>query len=400
MSRTKKSYYRLVSLICIVVLVVASLIPFLSGKKAYAYGLVTSRSIQMSDSTASDTGVTYGVSFTPSGSATIQGIDVDFCLSDPIIGDSCTSPVTDGFSLGTPTVSGQSSNISTFTTAATINTGRTLELTAGSATSVSGAVTFNITTVTNINVANTTFYARILTFDTAAHAAAYTDTGANTGLTDAGGIAMSTAQAITVTGKVQEQLSFCVGTHATGSGSSATAQTSCGSLSSTGVTLGNTNGVLSSSGVFTDVTTQYIVGTNASGGAIINLKGATLTSGSNTITAIGSSAAASNPGSSQFGLCNYEGTGTNLAFTGYNTYNNGSCHLATQTAGYGSTGGDGGASYGFNTTNTTSTYGDTIAKESAGSNSTGIIPMIANINTAQIAGIYTTTLTFIATGTY
>jgi hypothetical protein len=190
------------------------------------------------------------------------------------------------------------------------------------------------------------------------------------------------------------------------SGSAATAVTSCGSLTTSAVTLGNNNGVLSATGPYVDVTTQYIVGTNATGGAAVVLKGATLTSGSNTIAAL-TSPTASSTGTSQFGLCTYVGTGSNLVFTNETTaYNNAGCTATnlTQSAGYSSTGTIGSTggtpTFALNTTNTTSATGDPFAKENAGTNSTGVVPMLGNISTSQIAGIYSTTLSFIATGTY
>lgn len=399
---------RIIKIICAALLLAPVLTTIFSyGDVFAAYGLVTTRTIQLSDSNASDTGVSYNTSFVTATTGNIQGIVIDFCTNDPIIGDTCTGP-SSPFTVGaSPTFSGLTGVTSPGSwTASSVNSGRTFELQYSSGGSVTSGTTisFAITNVVNPPGANTTFYARIFTFATTANVTTWNGTAngsATTNVVDAGGIALSTAQTITVTAKVQEQLTFCVGTHATSSAASATAQTSCGSLSSTGVTLGNALGVLSSSGPFVDVTTQYIIGTNAASGAVVTVKGATLTSGSGaTITAIGSTAATSSAGSSQFGICTYEGTGSNLGFSGYTTYNSSNCSGTTQTAGYGSTGGNGTAAFGFNTTNTTSTYGDSIAKETAGSNSTGIVAMIGNISASQTAGIYTTTLTFIATGTY
>jgi hypothetical protein len=82
-----------------------ALVPALSGR-AFAYGLVTTRSIQMSSSAAAATNTSYLVTFTPASATLIQAIAVDFCSNDPIIGDSCTAPTS--FSVGTPTVTGTS----------------------------------------------------------------------------------------------------------------------------------------------------------------------------------------------------------------------------------------------------------------------------------------------------
>ncbi|HUC87938.1 MAG TPA: hypothetical protein VMR95_02220 [Candidatus Binatia bacterium] len=385
----------------------------LSSGVADAYGQVQSRSITMSSAVVSNASTTYTVSYNVATSGVVAGMVVDFCSNDPIVGDTCTAPT--GFSTGasptfstTPSTPGQTGLT---WAAAEANTDRTLELTTSG--SVSGSVSsgstisFAVNTFTNPSTLGT-FYARIFTFATTGGPAAWVTAAANgssiTGVIDAGGFALSTAQTITVTAKVQEQLTFCVGTTASvpSSGGTPTAQTLCSNLSGTTVTLGNTNGVLSSAGPYVDLSTQYIIGTNAAHAAVIVLKGATLTSGSSTITAIGSTATTSSAGTSQFGLCTYVGTGSNLVFTNEtnNSYNSAACNTTTQTATYGSTGGNGTAAFGFYTTNTTSASGDILAQENAGGNSTGIIGMIANIPTTQTAGIYTTTLSFIATGTY
>ena len=109
----------------------------------------------------------------------------------------------------------------------------------------------------------------------------------------------------------------------------------------------------------------------------------------------------------QFGLCTYEGTGSgnNLVFTNETNGASGAdhntnCSGTTQTAGYGTGGGTGSAKFGLNTANPQCASGDPFALENAGAQSTGIIAMVANIPATQQAGLYTTTLEFIATGNY
>jgi hypothetical protein len=388
----KRLTYRAVACLAAALLLVSGTLTALDLGLAHAYGQVTSRSIELSNSTVSATGVSYLVSFDPvTTGTTIQGVVVDFCSNSPIIGDTCTAP--SGFSVGTPTISGFSipGESGGTWTAASANSGRTLTVTNGSVTGTpsGSAVSFTLSTVTNPSAVNTTFYARILTYATTGGVTTYTgdSTGqTTTGVVDAGGIAMSTAAQVVVTAKVQEQITFCVYT-----------LSACGS-GGTSVTLGDSHGVLSSAGPFVDKHTQYDISTNASSGAIIRLKGATLTSGSNSIAAIGATATASAADTAQFGLCNYEVSGSTL--TPQSPYSDSGCSSTSQTAGTNTTGGDGGAKFAFNTTNTTSTYGDEIATDSAGTSATGLIAFIANIPVVQTAGIYTTTLIFIATGTY
>ena len=394
-----------------VVLAASTMMPLLIAQVAEAYGLVTSRSVTISSASdaATNATTTYSVSFDAATSGNIEGMVVDFCSNDPIIGDTtCTAPTNFSLAsstLGTVTTTGQtgltwSKGSSTTSTLILSSTGTV------SGSVASGAnVNFSVTDVQNPTTLGT-FYARIYTYATSAGATGYTAATPGS-FVDAGGIALSTANEISVTAKVQETLTFCVGTTALpASGTSATPVTSCSSLTGSNVALGNNNGVLSSTGPYVDVSTQYLVGTNANHAAAVVLKGSTLTFGSDTITAL-TSPTASSPGTSQFGLCTYSGTGSNLVFTNeVNTaYNNAGCTAAdlTQTAGYASTGGISGSTapeFALNTAYTTTASGDPFAQENAGTNSTGIIAMLGNISSSQIAGIYTTTLSFIATGTY
>lgn len=372
-------------------LIAAGVAPAFMGTAAAS--LITSRSIQMTDSTASATSVNYKVSFNTITTGNTAGFVVDFCGDSPIIAyATCSLPA--GFTLtASPTVTGQTStvgcNISTFTTVGTLNSNRTLTLTASSAvnfTVTPCAVSFTINGVTNPSTANQTFYARIYSYATAAAATGYTVASPGAYL-DAGGVALSTASNISITARVQEQLSFCVFT-----GSCGTAPT---------ITLGNTQGVLSATGPFVDKNTNYTIQTNASGQAAINIEGPTLTSGANTIAAITAINTASSSGTSQFGLCNYESSGGTLvpvsAYSGTNGGNH--CSGTSQTAGTGSTGGDNGCYFYYGAA-ATSAPGDTIANDSAGSTATGVIAFIGNTSVSQTAGVYTTTLKMIATGTF
>ncbi len=369
---------------------VAVILPFLGPEVAHAYGQVTSRSIEMSDSSAGATNVTYTLAYTTATTSNVGGVVVDFCSNSPIIGDTCTAP--SGFNTNEATlVLANQSGITGLTVDTTYSTTSTLILdrtasSINSSTSVSIDLGTSAHGITNPSTANQTFYARVYTFSTTADAQAYSATGTNTGLVDAGGIALSTAATITITAKVQEEITFCVYTGA-----------NC-AAGGTSVALGDTHGVLSSTGPFVDISTKYDVASNASSGVTIRMKGNTLQSGSSSIAAIGASAASSSAGTSQFGLCTWENSGSTLTPT--SPYNNASCSTTSQTAGTGSTGGAGSAQFAFNTTNTTSTYGDTLASATAGASSTGTIAFIGNISTSQQAGIYTTTLTFIATGNY
>jgi hypothetical protein len=402
-----------------VLLLFAALTPLLSSSVVHAYGQVTSRSITMSTSSNSATGVSYAVSFTTATTSAVEGIIVDFCANDPIISDSCTAPT--GFSVGAGTLS---PNV-TCSTACAAGTwvgaaqsgsaNRTLQITNATSNTINSGVTisFTLTTVTNPTSAVGPFYARILTYATTGGATGYVATAPATGgaVVDAGGIALSTASQINITAKVQEQLTFCLYESAAASGASATTGDG-GNCSGSGntVTLGNGNGVLSAAGPYVDLGTHYDIQTNALHGAVIVFKGTTLTSPaanvieSSTLSGTGAAAAtsyASSTGNPQFGLCTWAVSGTTANITPAATYSGGTCSSTTQTAGYGTTGGVGTAQFGFNIAAAGGATGDTLATfPNAGSYATGAIAFLGNISYTTVAGVYSTTLTFIATSTY
>jgi hypothetical protein len=229
---------------------------------------------------------------------------------------------------------------------------------------------------------------------------------------------MSTAAQITVTAKVAERIVFCV--YTTGDSDSCGENAGTGDdKSGTAITLGDNNGVLSPAGPFVsaynatptpDEGTRFSITTNASQGATVRLKGYTLATGpngtGNTITP-NVAANASSPGNEQFGLCvdpdGASGLSIDTVYDGDPTDNDFvECAATTNTAGSGNTGGAGTAEFAFDDTGTgtTSLYGDSLATKIAGDYSTGKISFIGNISNSTEAGIYTTILTFIATGVY
>lgn len=412
-------------------LFLTSLVPLMSNKKAYAYGLVTQRSIKMSSSkayVAADPDVTYTVRYMAATTHTVKAIVVDFCegASSPIIGDACTIPT--DFTVGTPTVANQA-GISGFT-ASSANSGRTLVLsdaTGSSMTAATTIVSFDITTVKNPS-ATGTFYARITTFSTElgggagepdAYIADETDT---TDVIDAGGIALSTANQLTITAKVQERLTFCI--YTTG--------TDCATGTGSSIIMGDTNGVLDDTTEYTNNVAKFGVSTNANGYAgtcsadfdpdatlcsvVIRMKGGTLKSTSGcadgsgqpcSINPLGATATntPATGGSEQFGVCvGFTASMTPLLATTPYDGGAGTCDV-TDSNSPGGTGNPGANTneYAFddnNTTGTQSPYGQVISTFNASTEKTGVLDFVANIAATTEPGVYRTTLTFIATGTY
>ncbi len=114
--------------------------------------------------------------------------------------------------------------------------------------------------------------------------------------------------------------------------------------------------------------------TNATSGYIITVQGATLTSGANTIPALGSNTASS-VGTSQFGI--------RLTATG----GSGSVTAPYAAAGYAYTG-------------TASTPAQVASAAAPSATTTYSVRYMANISGVQQAGTYTTNHTYVATGTY
>jgi hypothetical protein len=343
-----------------------------------------SRSIEMSNSTPSATSVQYDVTVTPQASGSILGIVLEFCDNSPIIGDStCTATA------GTDVPNVSSAALASWTKDGASTTNRVIFTIASNTWTASTPVTLSITGIANpSNVGTTgTFYARFLSYDTAAKAIGYTTANPSAvgAPIDTGGFALSTASKLTITAKVQEKLTLCIYTGA-----------NCAAGGSS-LILGN-SGVLDETTAYNNYDAKFDVYTNAQGGIVVRAKtfaspGHTLTSGSNTITAIGGTKAASSAGSEQFGFCVATTGGSVTATAPYNDTN---CDDDSSTGAFTGTG-----QFALDTTATATTFGDDIASAAGASATTvGHLNFIGNIAITTEAGIYTTDISLIATGTF
>lgn len=229
--------------------------------------------------------------FTIGSTSTLGSIQFKYCTNpDPAI--ACTVPT--GLHTGSATLSSQSGANTGFTITNVSN--GLFYLTRTAASGVASPSTYEISHVTNPDNTNCfggtapqsnncTFYVRISTY-------ASTDTtGAQT---DIGSVAASTATPIVLTGYMPESLVFCTG---------GTVLTTAGVPDCSTAT----SGAVSFNQDFSPTATAYATSqmaasTNAGTGYQITANGATLTSGLNTITAIGASSANSIQGTGQFGL--------------------------------------------------------------------------------------------------
>jgi len=349
------------------------------------------------------------VSFKSATSFTVKGIILDFCdnASTPIIGDTtCTRPA--GFTVGgaTPTVDVTSGSDGaglnalgtgggSWTAAGLNNTSgnyRTLKLTNTTGVALTAGTTyvFILNGVTNTSTLGT-FYARFIDYSsTSGDIASYAPgTEGSSDATDYGGFALSTANVVTITAKVQETLTFCVSGSAPAAG--------CTSTSAPDVVLGHgTPAVLTPSQIDNNSTTTPTytqISTNASNGLVVKMRdsnacGGLSTNGGTTcsIPGIGSMTTMV-AGTANFGLNVADGTGGTGTVSANASYKSAVAdNYAFITAG---------------ATSVTSTYGSPI-ESSAGpvSNVNSQLTFAATASNTTPAGIYKANLTFMANGSF
>ncbi len=242
---------------------------------------------------------------------------------------------------------GQSSQVVTFTSGTdTITAGHCVEVQIGANATSGGAGALQIT---NPGTAQT------------ATMAVSVNSGADTG-TAGISIVDTNFDQVSVTAAVDPTISFAISDASIGFGtlSSSAARYATGDTNGTGVEGSAHN---------------LTVSTNATSGYTVYVLGATLTSGGNTINAIGGSATTSSVGTEQFGI--------NVAASGGS---------GTATAPYATA-----SNYAYNATATQDDIGSSTGPSAT---TTFAISYLANILATTEAGSYTTTLTYTATGSF
>jgi hypothetical protein len=359
---------------------------------------VTTRSIDMSSSAASATGVTYDVTFTPVSNA--AGYIIDFCSDTSLVGQTCGTPT------GLSTASASTSGSATVTPLSSDTAAKVVvSLTGGSANTVAITGMVNPSTIG-------TFYARIVTYATSGDMTgvdAPTDnTTLTTGNTDSGGIALSTTSAFQVNASVLESMVFCVA----GSDTSVVANTSCADSAITSIApnlqLGVSTGgaVALESGTLSTGTVYTQLSTNAAHGAVVSLKSSATSCGGLELSGSGACNIAPSPiggfsaGTADFGVK----TGTAVA-----TSNGSGGTYASATGTYEPASGSsyGSSNYfmnyvGGNGTGVTSPYGDPILDSAGAPINNENMPLTfgASISPNTPAGNYSATLNLIASGTF
>lgn len=224
------------------------------------------------------------------------------------------------------------------------------------------------------NSYNCSFYVHIQTF---------TSADGSGGATDDGWVAAAVANQIELQGTMPESLIFCTGDVISDTNGLPDCTTA-------------TNNIVQFNQLFspTDTataTSMMAASTNASTGYAITYNGTTLMSGGNSVTPMDNAGAAetSTVGTSQFGM-NLVVNTTPAVGAAVTPADNGSNLLGTAATNY-----DTADNFKFSTT------GDTVATSSAGTDIQAYtISYMVNVNGAQTAGTYQTTLTYICTATF
>ena len=357
----------------------------LSGNASAAQ--ITSRSLTLqagtTDGGAKPSGVVnHFFQFTLPTTGNVGSIKFLYCTT---AAGTCTTPA--GLSTTAATM-GSQSGATGFTLNNTTNGSPYVTRTAASITGPL-AVSYQLLGVTNPNATDgycaqsvtapsCTFFVRISSYATTDTTGASTDTGT---------VTASVNEDIVLTGTMPESLVFCTGA-------------TVGTTSSVPDCATATDGAISFNQLFspTDTataTSQMAASTNAGSGYAITINGVTLTSGSNTITAMGS-ATTGVRGTSQFGTnlkANTTATSTPAIGTEVSPAANGTNYKGQSKVGY----------------NTVDNFkfvtGDIVAASDnggAGGSDAQIFTnsYIVNVPGSQPAGTYTSTLTYICTPTF
>jgi hypothetical protein len=395
--KTSKKINRLGYLLTAVGLFVAVLLPSMNAHKASA-AQINARKLTVSSSAIGTTTVDVAGNAVAAGSGgngaktrhtfditvpgtgtTVQSIEFLYCTT-PIPGTTCTAPT--GMDASTvASIAGQSgTNLTGFAlgtsgnapTANRIRINRTSATTIGSDTAAqyffgTGGGTNWIKNPTSTG----TFFVRITTF---------TDNGYAT-TRDQGSVASSTATQIDVTAKVQEKLKFSVASAYIAPNSTCDVLTGPGA-----VALGDVDGILDSSQQY-DAHSYFRLSTNAINGTTVYYSGDTLKSGTNDINAL-TSETTTTAGTEQFGLANDSGDTGKYSFTDLTrnaNYDEGNGVLGSGTP----------PKFNYAVGSVTS---PTPIASSANVVicDTGSVRYIGNIGTTTPAGVYTTTITYIA----
>jgi hypothetical protein len=308
------------------------------------------RSLELSDSTAGHSGVTYNISFKLTTPGTLGSIELQFCANSTFPTDPCVPPA--GLDASSAPLAVQS-GISGFLKSSS-STANDIILTRPPAPSAAVTANTRFNNMTNPNSSGS-YYLRVIT---------YASNDASGPLIDNGGMAFAMNSTVNVSVEVPPYLMFCVGVTITGFG--------CNAISGAYIDLGELSPAHTSNGQ-----TQFLTATNAKNGYNVRVTGTTMTSGNDEIPALQALHSAQ-PGISQFGInlranasphvgANYIGPGVGTPTANYNHPNAYFYHDGDVVA--------------------TSNFADDFRKYT--------VSYIVNVAASQPPGIYASTFTYI-----
>lgn len=340
---------RILSIIMASLIMVASLLSLVDRTSALT---LASRSVLISNSRPS--GITsHQFDFVVASMASVGSIEFEYCENDPFVGAPCSVPP--GLSLAGVSLSAQSGETGFSIYSSTANR---VILTRPSILAIPSAVSYTFDNAVNPVENNKVVYVRISTFSSIDATGPRTDSGA---------VAFSTASGIAVDGFVPPYLTLCVGV---------TVDLNCQNSSGSQLDFGEFSSKQTKA-----LTSQFSAATNDPGGYSMFVAGPTMTSGSNIIPAL-AVLSPSQTGKSQFGM----NLRANLS-PPIGADSNG-VGTAVPTAGFASSN-----FYSFNNQIVASSPISTEFNRFTAS-------YIVNISPSQSPGIYSTTLTYIATAAF
>jgi len=377
MQKHHKSLLRLLSpLILVSALLVQVIFPVFAGASQITARSLTLQASGTTGGSKPGGSVDHLFSFTLPAGSSVGSIQFKYCTQAADAGAfTCTTPT------GLDTTSATLANQTGATGFTMVNTTNGAPYITRSAASIgtNTAVTYTLHAVTNpTSVNGETFFVRISSF---------ASTNATGSPIDTGTVAAATSRGIDLSGTMPESLVFCAG---------ATMTTTGGVPDCSTITTGSVafNQLFSPTDTAT-ATSQMAASTNAGSGYVITVNGPTLTSGSNTVSAMSSSTTGVH-GQSQFGLnlkLNTTATSTVAVGAEVAVPSNGTNYRGQAITGYNSV-----DNFKFAT-------GDPVANSAnggAGGSDAQIftVAYIVNVPGSQPAGTYTTTLTYICTPTF
>lgn len=348
-----RRFYHFIQLCLLLIITVAVFLNY-KDRQIIATDIID-RSISIGTSEASAN--TYHI-FTYSllGGTSIGSIKFEYCLNSPIFSDVCTAPL--GLDVSTASLASESGELGFSIDNILTNSNTLIMKRPSSSVSVAGQSSYRFDNIINPS-ANQSYYVRISTYSSNDATGLYSDRGA---------VVFSINESLGFAAYVPPYLLFCA---------AQTLGDNCTSIGSPNLNMGT----LSTSSP--SLTTSQIAGaSNSVNGYNVFAIGYTLTAGNNTISAL-TSPSSSNPGSSQFGI--------NLRGNTSPSFGNDPIGIGTLQP-FGD----------YAIQNKFKFISNDVVAKSTLSTDYNILTVsyLANVDDNQPAGIYTTTITFLAIATF